>query len=253
MDIWPPSCCPSPLPRPSPSLTPQPAAFTQPFSTLVSTAFLFCFSIHRHRYRHFYPLPKHTHTHIEAPDEPRGFGQRNPFLFTPNLRCLNRLVLQVWTSSSCLYQLMWIKEFVAFAFPPLLLLFCPAFCPAFLLFVYSEVHVSFRTPCVLKACWALCSLSSDGCLISLCLSLYLSISFLSNNLDPWASRLGTEGPFGRCSYNLSVWILKFGHLWLSLLHTASPCPVHNLQFIRHPGGHCSPGDGVCGLICHQRP
>lgn len=42
-----------PHPPPMLSLIPQPAAFTQPFSTLVNAAILFYFSIHRHTYTNF--------------------------------------------------------------------------------------------------------------------------------------------------------------------------------------------------------
>lgn len=63
------------LPPPSPSLSPvpQPAAFTQPFSTLVNAAVLFCFSIHRHTY---------TETQISWPPFNPGDTRWAPRFFT---------------------------------------------------------------------------------------------------------------------------------------------------------------------------
>lgn len=81
--IW--QTFPSP-PSPSSSLVPQPAAFTQPFSTLVNAALLFCFSIHRHAHTHAHKFHRPLST-LETPDEPLGFSQKNPssLWLSPNL------------------------------------------------------------------------------------------------------------------------------------------------------------------------
>lgn len=88
MDIPPPPSVLSPVP--------QPAAFTQPFSTLVNAAVLFCFSIHRHTYTNFAPP--------ETPDEPLARSQRSPSCLGLSLNLIYKLSVD---PSRCHYQNMW--------------------------------------------------------------------------------------------------------------------------------------------------
>lgn len=97
------------------SLIPQPVAFTQPFSTLLNAALLFCFSIHRHRYTNFIAPPP-TWTHQMSPS---GFDKGPPPLSDcPQIRFIdtNSPKHQVFTPhtarfENCLceiYTLIWI-------------------------------------------------------------------------------------------------------------------------------------------------